>query len=209
MCTTGFQTSINYVSGLLTGFLSIDTVAFGGMQITGQYFLEGTTSAAIFFRDVPWDGVLGLGNPSFAMKGTVPVWYSMLHQGKVKTKVFSIWLQRYVNSAAGHKGGEIVFGGIDPAHFTGEHTYVTVENGNKNWFTMHNIIVGTKDTELCSMGCKVIGRALHASLSHSLRLPDSNYENRTRQICLVSRFSRTGIALYYQGLSLIIIRNDD
>ncbi|CAN6826156.1 unnamed protein product [Brassica oleracea] len=80
----------------------------------------------------------------------------MIKQGKVKTKVFSIWLGRYSDS--GKKGGddgEITFGGINTRHFTGTHTYVPVE-GNKNLLSMYNILVGKKDTKICSTGCKAI-----------------------------------------------------
>ncbi|XP_048605865.1 disease resistance protein TAO1-like [Brassica napus] len=81
----------------------------------------------------------------------------MIKQGKVKTKVFSIWLGRYSDSGkkGGDDGGEITFGGINTRHFTGTHTYVPVE-GNKNLLSMYNILVGKKDTKICSTGCKAI-----------------------------------------------------
>lgn len=47
----------------------------------------------------------------------------MIKQGLVKEKVFSFWLNR---NEQDERGGEIVFGGVDPAHFRGEHTYVKV-----------------------------------------------------------------------------------
>lgn len=47
----------------------------------------------------------------------------MVDQGLVKEPVFSFWLNRNTD---GEEGGEIVFGGVDPDHYTGEHTYVPV-----------------------------------------------------------------------------------
>ena len=47
----------------------------------------------------------------------------MVKQGLVKEPVFSFWLNRDPKADV---GGEIVFGGVDPTHFTGEHTYVPV-----------------------------------------------------------------------------------
>lgn len=47
----------------------------------------------------------------------------MVNQGLVKSPVFSFWLNRNVE---GEEGGEIVFGGVDPSHYKGEHTYVPV-----------------------------------------------------------------------------------
>lgn len=49
--------------------------------------------------------------------------YNMITQGLVKERVFSFWLNRNPDA---EDGGEIVFGGIDPNHFKGEHTYVPV-----------------------------------------------------------------------------------
>lgn len=47
----------------------------------------------------------------------------MVEQGLVKEPVFSFWLNRNPDDEV---GGEIVFGGSDPDHYKGEHTYVPV-----------------------------------------------------------------------------------
>lgn len=47
----------------------------------------------------------------------------MVNQGLVKEQVFSFWMNRNVED---QEGGEIVFGGVDPKHFKGNHTYVPV-----------------------------------------------------------------------------------
>jgi len=47
----------------------------------------------------------------------------MVEQGLVKEPVFSFWLNRNVEE---EEGGEIVFGGVDPKHYRGKHTYVPV-----------------------------------------------------------------------------------
>lgn len=47
----------------------------------------------------------------------------MVDQGLIEDPIFSFWLNR--NSEAGD-GGEIVFGGSDPKHYIGQHTYVPV-----------------------------------------------------------------------------------
>ncbi|KAL9818391.1 putative cathepsin D [Arabidopsis thaliana] len=78
----------------------------------------------------------------------------MVFQGKIAKNVFSIWLRRFSNSGE-INGGEVVFGGIIPAHFSGDHTYVDVE-GPGNFFAMSNIWVGGKNTNICSSGCKAI-----------------------------------------------------
>lgn len=47
----------------------------------------------------------------------------MVKQGLVEELVFSFWLNR---NAEDDQGGELVFGGMDPNHYKGEHTYVPV-----------------------------------------------------------------------------------
>lgn len=47
----------------------------------------------------------------------------MVERGLIKEPVFSFWLNR---NAQDEEGGEIVFGGVDPKHFKGKHTYVPV-----------------------------------------------------------------------------------
>lgn len=47
----------------------------------------------------------------------------MIEQGLVSEPVFSFWLNRNSDE---EEGGEIVFGGVDPNHFKGKHTYVPV-----------------------------------------------------------------------------------
>lgn len=47
----------------------------------------------------------------------------MVKQGLVKEPVFSFWFNRNTDE---EEGGEIVFGGVDPNHYKGKHTYVPV-----------------------------------------------------------------------------------
>jgi hypothetical protein len=47
----------------------------------------------------------------------------MVEQGLIREPVFSFWLNRKTEEEA---GGELVFGGVDPNHFKGTHTYVPV-----------------------------------------------------------------------------------
>ena len=47
----------------------------------------------------------------------------MVQQDLVDDEVFSFWLNR---NPEAKEGGELVFGGVDPKHFKGKHTYVPV-----------------------------------------------------------------------------------
>lgn len=47
----------------------------------------------------------------------------MAQQGLISQKIFSLWFNPDPEKS---EGGEIIFGGVDPKHFKGEHTYVPV-----------------------------------------------------------------------------------
>ena len=58
----------------------------------------------------------------------------MVNQGLIKDPIFSFWMNRKVGD---EEGGEIVFGGVDPNHFQGKHTYVPITREGY-WQVCHN-----------------------------------------------------------------------
>jgi len=66
-----------------------------------------------------FDGILGLAWGSISVDGIPPVFQTMVEQGLVDQPVFSFYL-----SGASGTPGELVLGGIDSSHYTGELVYV-------------------------------------------------------------------------------------
>ena len=62
----------------------------------------------------------GLAFPEISIGGATPPFQNMVEQGLVPEPVFSFWLNR--NNPKG-PGGELVLGGVDPSHYTGEHVW--------------------------------------------------------------------------------------
>ena len=56
----------------------------------------------------------GMGFPQISVDGLTPPFSNLVKQKLIKDPVFSFWLDRDVND---EKGGEIVLGGADPAHY--------------------------------------------------------------------------------------------
>ncbi|KAK1687202.1 hypothetical protein QYE76_048050 [Lolium multiflorum] len=56
----------------------------------------------------------------------------------------------------GVKGGEIVFGGVDPNHYKGRHMYVPVTKKGYWKFDMGDVLIGGNSTGLCKSGCAAI-----------------------------------------------------
>jgi len=117
----GTSFAIAYGSGSLTGTLDIDDVTIGDITIKGQTFGESVNEPGMAFIACKFDGILGLGFPAISVEGVVPPFNNMISQGLVEDSVFAFWLNRDLQSG-GH-GGEITFGGLDPAHYTGKIHY--------------------------------------------------------------------------------------
>ncbi|GFQ01139.1 aspartic proteinase [Phtheirospermum japonicum] len=128
----GKSAAIQYGSGSISGFFSEDNVEIGNLVINSQEFIEATSEPSVSF---------------------VVAKYNMVTQGLVKEPVFSFWLNRDVKEEI---GGEIVFGGVDPKHHKGQHTYVPVTQKGYWQFDMGDVLIGGKKSGFCKGGCSAI-----------------------------------------------------
>lgn len=149
----GTSAAIHYGTGAISGFFSQDNVKVGDLVVKNQDFIEATREPGITFLAAKFDGILGLGFQEISVGHAVPVWYNMVNQGLVKEPVFSFWLNRNTQE---EEGGEIVFGGVDPDHYQGEHTYVPVTQKGYWQFNMGDVLIDGKETGYCDKGCSAI-----------------------------------------------------
>ncbi|XAR53802.1 Phytepsin [Bertholletia excelsa] len=149
----GKSAEIHYGSGAISGFFSGDNVEVGDLVVKKQEFIEATKEPSVTFLVAKFDGILGLGFREISVGDAVPVWYNMVEQGLVQEPVFSFWLNRKTEE---EEGGEIVFGGVDPNHFKGKHTYVPVTQKGYWQFDMGDVLIGGKPTGYCGGGCSAI-----------------------------------------------------
>ncbi|PPS15654.1 hypothetical protein GOBAR_AA04923 [Gossypium barbadense] len=149
----GKSASIQYGTGAISGFFSNDSVKVGNLVAKDQEFIEATKEPGVTFIAAKFDGILGLGFKEISVGDAVPVWYNMVEQGLIKDQVFSFWLNRNVGE---EMGGEIVFGGIDPNHYKGKHTYVPITQKGYWQFDMADVLIGDKPTGYCAGGCAAI-----------------------------------------------------
>lgn len=133
--------SIQYGTGSLTGFLSQDDMSIGGLDVSNQVFAEATDEPGITFVVAKFDGILGFAFQSISVDNVVPVFYNIDSQKLVDEPVFAFWLSR--NASVGQVGGELVLGGVDPAHYTGEFTTVPLTNETYWQFELARITVGS------------------------------------------------------------------
>ncbi|XP_024959234.1 cyprosin-like [Cynara cardunculus var. scolymus] len=149
----GTSAAIRYGTGSISGFVSQDSVKLGDLVVKEQDFIEATKEPGITFLAAKFDGILGLGFQEISVGKSVPVWYNMVNQGLVQEPVFSFWFNR---NADEEEGGELVFGGVDPNHFKGKHTYVPVTEKGYWQFDMGDVLIEDKTTGFCSDGCAAI-----------------------------------------------------
>ncbi|KAF5760509.1 putative phytepsin [Helianthus annuus] len=149
----GTPAAIQYGTGSISGYFSEDDVQVGDLVINDQMFIEATREPGVTFLAGKFDGILGLAFKEISIGNAVPVWENMVNQHLVKDQVFSFWLNRKSEDG---EGGEIVFGGVDPKHFTGEHTYVPVTQKGYWQFDMGDVLIGGKPAGFCTSGCSAI-----------------------------------------------------
>ncbi|GFZ13816.1 saposin-like aspartyl protease family protein [Actinidia rufa] len=149
----GTTCKIHYGSGSIYGFFSQDNVRVGDVVIKDQVFTEATKEGLFMFMLAQFDGILGLGFQNTSVGEVSPLWYGMIQQGLVSQPVFSFWLNRDTKSKV---GGEIVFGGVDWRHFTGEHTFVPITPNGYWQIDVGDVFLGSDSTGLCSNGCTAI-----------------------------------------------------
>ncbi|KAM3696363.1 hypothetical protein ACJW30_06G034900 [Castanea mollissima] len=149
----GKPADIHYGTGAISGYFSQDHVKVGDLVVKNQEFIEATREPSITFLVAKFDGILGLGFKEISVGNAVPVWYNMVKQGLVKEPVFSFWFNRNTDE---EEGGEIVFGGVDPNHYKGKHTYVPVTQKGYWQFDMGDVLIDGQTTGFCVTTCSAI-----------------------------------------------------
>ncbi|XP_050028366.2 lysosomal aspartic protease-like [Dermacentor andersoni] len=148
----GTHFEIEYGSGAVAGELSIDTLGIGEARVKGQMFAEVTEEISPAFTIGKFDGILGLGYPQGAVLNVTPVFDNMVAQGLAVTRVFAFYLNRNLSDPS---GGEVLFGGVDKAHYKGRVTYLPVTKKGYWQFKMDGIKISGKTT-FCKRGCQAI-----------------------------------------------------
>jgi len=115
----GRKYSVQYGSGPVEGIFSKDTVTVGNIHVKGQLFAEVSKVSFgplnIAFAAGKFDGLLGLGFKNISQYGIPTPFENMMDQKLITENVFAFYLQGDASQE-----GELVFGGIDKSHYTGE-----------------------------------------------------------------------------------------
>jgi len=142
---------IQYGSGAAQGYFSNDDLSIAGLNVKSQVFAEVTDEPGIAFLAAKFDGIMGLAFDTISVARATPVWYNLVNKGLVTHPVFAFYL-----STTSGSDGELVFGGVDAAHYTGDFEFVTLTNETYWEFKLDDVQISGKTAGYCEGGCHAI-----------------------------------------------------
>jgi hypothetical protein len=117
---------ISYGSGSVSGSIATDTYTIAGMNFPYQFGVADITSDD--FNHFPFDGILGL---SMSTGATQNFLQALKAANQLTSYIFGIYIHR---ASDGPNTGEISFGAVNPAKFTGQISYSPVATqANGDW----------------------------------------------------------------------------
>ncbi|XP_048833889.1 gastricsin-like [Brienomyrus brachyistius] len=145
--SNGEPFSIQYGTGSVTGVIGYDTVKLGELTVTDQKIGLSITEPGDHFARPLHEGIMGLAY----MPEKQTIVDTMIKEGLLEEPVFAFYLSQ--NS---EKGSEVIFGGTDPNHYTGDIHWVPVKE-NSHWkLVIDEFEVDHQMTGWCVNGCSAI-----------------------------------------------------
>jgi saccharopepsin len=92
----------------------------GDVTVKHQDFAESVKEPGFTFALGKFDGIFGLGYDTISVQHVVPPFYHMVNRDLIEEPVFSFYLSDVNNGGDEENGGELVFGGVDKSHYTGD-----------------------------------------------------------------------------------------
>merc|ERR1712142_1275634 len=143
----GSDFNIQYGSGAMEGFVSVDSCTVGDVTVASQYFAEAMKEPGLAFVAGMFDGILGMSFGDISVNGLTTVFDNMIEQGVVDAPVFSFYLN---HDMEGELGGELVLGGSDPNHYEGDFHYIPVSRALYWQITADGIKIGEDTLDICN-----------------------------------------------------------
>jgi len=135
---------IMYGSGPVSGVFVSDDVSIGNLTLWNFTFAEVTEMkglGSLYTSSVSsFDGILGLGFGELAVGGVPSVMRALNSSGQLEEPIFSFFLGTGEN-------GQLVFGGVDPEHYTGSFHFVPVTQVGYWQIALDGIKVGSGYTD--------------------------------------------------------------
>jgi len=113
----GTKFRIQYGSGSVKGKFVNDVVTVGPFTIDGYNFaaVDDTSGMGVSYWLAKFDGIFGLGFDALVQGGGPSPITAMVNSGQLEKPEFAFYLQDTPDAP-----GELIFGGVDPDHYTGD-----------------------------------------------------------------------------------------
>ncbi|CAD8138923.1 unnamed protein product [Paramecium octaurelia] len=147
------ELNVEFGSGDLKGIVNADTIFFGEVTLPKQNLAEITSENGAIFRDLDFDGILGLAYPKMAPKDFNPVFDNMMEQGVLQRNQFAFYFAKDANDIS---HSEFTLGGYNPSHVDGDIHYHKVIDKYYWMIKADNILVNNKDIGLCNRSCRLV-----------------------------------------------------
>merc|ERR1712167_140155 len=112
-------------------------MGIGDITVKKQLFAEATNEPGLAFKIVKMDGIMGMAWQSIAVNGIKPPWYDVV-AATGGQNLFAFYLGK-----GNGDNSELVLGGTDPKHYTGDISYVPLSDEKYWMFTMDNFAIGS------------------------------------------------------------------
>jgi len=118
----GTEFKIEYGSGPVSGYYSKDTIQLGDIAITDYTFAEVNNTKGLGPAWIAghFDGICGMGWDDISVDHVKTPVRALVDSKKLGANQFAFYL------GSGGAAGELVLGGVDPAHYTGDFATVPV-----------------------------------------------------------------------------------
>jgi len=137
----GTKFHIEYGSGPVDGFLSQDSVTWGGMNIKAQTFAEITdvSGLGLAYAIGKFDGILGMAFPSISVDKVPTIFEGLINQGLVDVPQFGFYL-----SKSDGVDGELMLGGYNAGKFKGPLTWIPLTSETYWQFELQSISMSNR-----------------------------------------------------------------
>lgn len=118
----GSTFKIEYGSGPVSGIYSKDNINMGGNEIAAYTFAEvdNTKGLGPAWKAGHFDGICGMGWDDISVDHVDTPLRALINSKQLTENVFAFFL------GSGGAVGELVLGGVDPSHYSGDFTYQPV-----------------------------------------------------------------------------------
>jgi hypothetical protein len=135
----GTEFKILYGSGPVSGEFSEDTFNMGGYSVPSYTFAEVNVTKGLGpgYALGKFDGICGMGYDRLVQGGGPAPFSALVATKQLAEPVFAFYL-------GDNKPGELVLGGVDSSHYTGNFSYVPVTEAGYHQIALGGLDVGGK-----------------------------------------------------------------